>query len=205
MADLQNGMLVRHSRLGLGKVVAVEPTAVHVFFPRSDSRFAAKLRLPMSLGLLRTDGLVPDPHLDGLTAFALDSKSGRYAPATSWVSHDEAVAQFFARFPGGFSDPANAARRKGRVARWRTAHDSWVETLGEGEGARLLAAGDLDELVARAVKLDRALAAVHPAFDADAVKDALTAEAPARAFSEALFELLSAPFPTTRRHARSTR
>lgn len=195
MADLQNGMLVRHATLGLGKVVAVERTAIHVFFPGSDSRFAAKLRLPMSLGMLRTDGLVPDPHLDGLTAFALDPKSGRYALAASWVSHDEAVAQFFARFPGGFSDPANAAGKKGRVARWRAAHDSWAETLGEGEGARLLAAGDLDEVVARAVKIDRALAAVHPAFDADAVKGALAAEAPARAFFAALFDLLSVPSP----------
>ncbi len=109
MADLQNGMLVRHTTLGLGKVVAVEPTAVHVFFPGGDSRFAAKLRLPVALGLLRTDGLSPDAHLDGLTAFALDPKSGRYALAAGWVSHDEAVAQFFERFPGGFSDPATAA------------------------------------------------------------------------------------------------
>ena len=50
MAGLQNGVLVRHATLGLGKVVAVEPSAVHVFFPGGDSRFAAKLRLPAALG-----------------------------------------------------------------------------------------------------------------------------------------------------------
>lgn len=202
MADLQNGMLVRHATLGLGKVVAIEPTAVHVFFPGSDSRFAAKLRLPVSLGLLRTDGVSPDAHLEALTAFALDPKSGRYALAASWVSHDEAVAQFFAKFPGGFSDPANAAGKKGRVARWRAAHDSWAEALGDGKGARLLDAGDLDELVARALEVDRALAALHPAIDADAVRRALADEGPARAFFQALLDLLSVPSPARARFER---
>ncbi len=199
MADLQNGMLVRHTTLGLGKVVAVEPTAVHVFFPGSDSRFAAKLRLPVALGLLRTDGLSPDAHLEGLTAFALDPKSGRYALAASWVSHDEAVAQFFERFPGGFSDPANVAGKHPRVARWRAAHDGWAEALGEGKGARLLDAGDLEELVARVLKIDRALAAMHPPVDADAVRRALAGEGPARAFLQALLELLSVPSPARAR------
>lgn len=202
MADLQNGMLVRHATLGLGKVVAIEPNAVHVFFPGSDSRFAAKLRLPVSLGLLRTDGVAPDAHLEALTAFALDAKSGRYALAASWVSHDEAVAQFFAKYPGGFSDPANVAGKKGRVARWRAAHDSWAEALGDGKGARLLDAGDLDALVARALEVDHVLAAVHPAVDADAVRRALADEGPARAFFQALLDLLSVPSPARARFER---
>jgi len=134
MAGLLNGMLVRHAALGLGKVVAVEPTAVHVFFPGGDSRFAAKLRLPAALGLLRTDGIAPDPRLEGLTAFALDPKAGRYALAAGWMTHDEAVAQFLAKLPGGFVDPANVAGRPARVARWRAAHDSWAEGFGEGRG-----------------------------------------------------------------------
>ena len=57
MAELQNGMLVQHTTLGIGKIVAVEANAVHVFFPDSDKRFAAKLRLPAPRGLLRTDGV----------------------------------------------------------------------------------------------------------------------------------------------------
>jgi hypothetical protein len=195
MAGLQNGMLVRHATLGLGKVVAVEPTAVHVFFPGSDSRFAAKLRLPAALGLLRTDGIDSDARLEGLTAFALDPKAGRYALAANWVTHDEAVAQFLAKFPGGFSDPALVAGKQARVARWRVAHDSWAEGFGEGEGARLLAAGDVDELVARALKVDRTLAVVHTAVDADAVRLALDGEGAARVFLSALLELLSVPSP----------
>ena len=199
MAGLQNGMLVRHATLGLGKVVAVEPTAVHVFFPGGDSRFAAKLRLPAALGLLRTDGIAPNARLEGLTAFALDPKAGRYALAASWMTHDEAVAQFLAKFPGGFSDPASVSGKQARVARWRAAHDSWAEGFGEGKGARLLAAGDVDELVARALKVDRALATVHPPIDADAVRLALDGEGAARVFLSALLELLSVPSPARAR------
>ncbi len=199
MAGLQNGMLVRHATLGLGKVVAVEPTAVHVFFPGGDSRFAAKLRLPVALGLLRTDGIGSDARLEGLTAFALDPKAGRYALAASWMTHDEAVAQFLAKFPGGFSDPAHVAGKQARAARWRAAHDSWVDGFGEGKGARLLAAGDVEELVARALKIDRRLAVVHPAVDADAVRLALDGEGPARAFLSALLDLLSVPSPARAR------
>ncbi len=199
MAGLHNGMLVLHATLGLGKVVAVEPTAVHVFFPGGDSRFAAKLRLPAALGLLRTDGIAPDARLEGLTAFGLDPKARRYALAASWMTHDEAVAQFLAKFPGGFSDLANVVGKQARVARWRAAHDCWAEGLGEGQGARLLAAGDVDELVARALKVDRTLAVVHPAVDADAVRLALDGEVPARAFLAALLELLSVPSPARAR------
>jgi hypothetical protein len=195
MADLQNGMLVQHTTLGVGKVVAIEPTAVHVFFPGGDNRFAAKLRLPVALGHLRTDGIGPDEQLAKLTAFALDAKSGRYALAASWVTRDEAVAQFLAKYPEGFGDPAHAAGRHSRVARWRAAHDRWAESFGDGEGARLLAAGDVEELVARALKVDRALGVVHPPADADAVAGALESEGPAGTFLAALLELLSVPSP----------
>ena len=33
MSELSVGMLVQHVSLGVGKVVALEPNAVHVFFP----------------------------------------------------------------------------------------------------------------------------------------------------------------------------
>ena len=199
MAELQNGMLVQHTTLGIGKIVAVEASAVHVFFPGADKRFAAKLRLPVARGLLRTDGIERDGWLEGLTAFALDPKTGRYALAAGWVTHDEAIACYLEKFPGGFTDPASFAGKQARVARWRAAHDSWLEAFGEGEGARLLEAGDLDELVARAVKIDRALAVVHPPADAGAVRLALSAEPQVRGFFRALLELLSVPSPARAR------
>jgi hypothetical protein len=199
MADLQNGMLVQHTTLGVGKVVAVEPNAVHVFFPDSDKRFAAKLRLPVARPLLRTDGVEHNAWLEGLTAFALDPKMGRYALGSSWVTHDEAIAHFLEVFPGGFGDPAHLTGKKARAARWRAAHDVWSEAFGEGEGARLLAAGDLEELVARALKLDRALTPLHPDADAGAVREALSSEEPTRAFFTALLELTGVPSPSRAR------
>src|SRR5689334_19948185 len=66
MADLKDGALVQHNTLGVGKVVSVEANAVHVFFPQSDRRFAAKLRLPAAGALLRTEGVERNPWLEGL-------------------------------------------------------------------------------------------------------------------------------------------
>lgn len=86
MIALENGMLVQHATLGVGKVVALEPTAAHVFFPGApgtEQRFAAKLRLPFALALLSTEGVVHDARLDGLPGFALDPKSGRFAPTAA--------------------------------------------------------------------------------------------------------------------------
>jgi hypothetical protein len=199
MADLQNGMLVRHNTLGVGKVVAVEANAVHVFFPDSDKRFAAKLRLPAARPLLSTDGIEQSPWLDGLSAFAFDPKAGRYSLGSSWVTHDEAIAHFLDLFPGGFADPAHVTGKNARAARWRAAHDLWVEAFGEGEGARLLVADDVEALVSRALKLDRALASLHPDDDAGAVRQALSSEEPARAFFTALVELVSVPSPARAR------
>lgn len=199
MVDLQNGMLVRHHTLGVGKVVAVEATAVHVFFPDSDKRFAAKLRLPAARPLLSVELVEQSPWLEGLSAFTFDAKMGRYSLGSSWVTHDEAIAHFLDLFPGGFADPALVTGKGGRAPRWRAAHDVWVEAFGDGEGARLLAADDVEELTARALKLDRALAPLHPDDDAGAVRQALSSEEPARAFFAALVELGSVPSPSRAR------
>jgi hypothetical protein len=78
--EFAKGMIVRHATLGLGRVVAVEPAAVHVFFVEGERREAAKLRLPAARPLLS-----PAPHekherLESLAAFAFDPASGRWAP-----------------------------------------------------------------------------------------------------------------------------
>jgi hypothetical protein len=195
MADLQNGALVKHKSLGVGKIVALEANAVHVFFPDSDKRFAAKLRLPAARELLRTEGLEPNTWLEGLSAFSLDAKAGRYALAASWLTHDEAVEQFGAAFPGGFTGAAYASGRNARAPRWRAAHDAWTQAFGEAEGARLLEAGDLKEIARRVLKVEKSIASLHPAADEDAVKEALADDETARPFCTALLELLSVPSP----------
>ncbi len=197
MSNLENGMLVQHASLGLGKVVALEPKAVHVFFATSDARFATKLRLPMALPLL-TPAASTNAWLSGLSGFALDVKSGRYGFAGAWLSHADAVARFLDDFPKGFADPryvGDGTDRRERVFRWRRAHDVYVETLGGGEGERLLAAGDVGRLAERALRVERHVRPLHRDAEKASFEDALKNLDAARAYFAALFDLLAAPAP----------
>ncbi len=80
MDELAKGMVVRHATLGLGRVVAVEPTAIHVFFVEGERREAAKLRLPAAREFLAPAPSVKDDRLQDLAAFTFDPGSGRWAP-----------------------------------------------------------------------------------------------------------------------------
>lgn len=198
MTELSTGMLVQHATLGLGRVVAVEPTAVHVFFPSGEKRFAAKLRLPDSRRLLTVDGLAPDPWLEGLTSFSLDATSGRYALASSWITHEQAVAQFVGAYPDAFADPAYLAQGE-RAAEWREAAAEMASALGGGELERLLEAGEHEALAERAVAVARRAARIPGALDPDELAAALAdADAAAPVF-EALGAVLSVPSPARAR------
>ncbi len=204
MAAMESGTLVRHATLGLGKVVAVEADAVHVFFPDGDKRFAAKLRLPAALALLQSEGLERNSWLEGLSAFALDRDSRRYALAASWLTHDQAIGQFLATFPGGFTDPAylglgRAAGRVERAPRWRAAHEACAKVFGKDDRERLLSEDRIEDLVNRIVKVDKLVAPLHPPADVNAVKQALADEETARPFLGALVELLAVPSPARAR------
>jgi hypothetical protein len=77
--ELAKGMVVRHATLGIGRVVALEPTAIHVFFAEGERREAAKLRLPAARVFLSPAPGVSDERLQSLAAFAFDPGSGRWA------------------------------------------------------------------------------------------------------------------------------
>ncbi len=79
MVAFAKGMVVRHTTLGIGRVVALEPTAVHVFFLDGERREAAKLRLPAARVFLSAASGASDERLLGLEAFAFDPGSGRWA------------------------------------------------------------------------------------------------------------------------------
>jgi hypothetical protein len=197
MSELENGMLVQHASLGLGKVVALDPKAVHVFFETSEARFATKLRLPLALPLL-TRAESTNAWLSGLSGFELDAKSGRYGLAGSWLSHADAVARFLQVFPKGFADPkyiGDGTERRERASRWRRAHDAYVETLGGGEGERLLAAGDVGGLAERALRVERHVRPLYRDAEKASFEDALMDLDAARGYFAALFELLAAPAP----------
>jgi hypothetical protein len=197
MSDLENGMLVQHASLGIGKVVALDPKAVHVFFAASDARFATKLRLPMARPLL-TPAASTNAWLSGLSDFTLDAKTGRYGLAGTWLSHADAVARFVEVFPKAFEDPSYAgdgADSRGRGARWRRAHGVYLEVLGNGEGERLLAAGDVGGLVERALRVERHVRPLHRDVEKASFEEALKDHEAARGYFAALFELLAAPAP----------
>jgi hypothetical protein len=197
MNDLANGMLVQHASLGLGKVVALDAKAVHVFFATSDARFATKLRLPMALPLLAPAGS-PNAWLSGLSEFALDERTGRYGLAGSWLPHADAVTRFLEIFPGGFADPryvGEGTEKRERVFRWRHAHETWEQTLGGGEGERLLAAGDLAGLAERALRVERHVRPLLRDTEKGSFEEALKDLEGARGYFAALFDLLAAPAP----------
>ncbi|HSM91794.1 MAG TPA: hypothetical protein VLT47_02845 [Anaeromyxobacteraceae bacterium] len=190
MSGLERGSLVEHATLGLGKVVAVEPDAVHVFFPGRGERHAAKLRLPGARAFLRTGIEERNAWLEGLSSFTLDAASGRWALPARWLTLDQAVEQFVAGHPEGFDDGPS-----GRGGAWRAAHRLFQETLGNGEAERLLDAGDLRDLLKRVLKIGRLVSPLHAEEERDALEDALGDDDATRRFLRALFELVSVPSP----------
>jgi hypothetical protein len=198
MTDIATGSLVKHVSLGIGKVVAVEATAVHVFFPHSEKRYAAKLRWPAASPLLTRDGVEPDAWLAGLTSFALDPKTGRYALAANFLTHDEAVAEFLKTFPKGFADPAyvgDGTGKRERASRWRAANAEWTQAFGGGQGERLVADGELREVIRRALRVGGHVTSVPGMIDQDVLAEALEPGDVVAAFFDALFGLLSVPSP----------
>ncbi|MGB8932693.1 MAG: hypothetical protein WCC48_15725 [Anaeromyxobacteraceae bacterium] len=190
MSDLERGSLVQHATLGLGKVVSLEPDAVHVFFPGRGERFAAKLRLPGARAFLRVGLEERNAWLEGLTSFTLDDSTGRWALPARWLTLDQAVSQFLAAQPKGFTVVPT-----GRASVWRAAHQLFVDTLGGGEAERLLDAGDVREIVKRILKVGKLVSPLHGEEERDAVEDALGDDDVSRRFLRALFELVSVPSP----------
>ncbi len=196
MTDLKRGMLVQHASLGLGKVIALEADAVHVFFEARDQRFATKLRLPLAATFL-SPSEARNPWLKGLSSFSCDSKTGRYGLAQTWLTQEQAVARFTEAFPKGFADSKYLAggEKAGRAHRWRTAHEAWGQLLGDGAGERLLGQGKVSELVRRVLRVERLVGALHPAAERASLKGALADPAASAAYFAALFEVLAAPAP----------
>jgi hypothetical protein len=197
MIELTNGMLVHHEVLGIGKIVALEPKSVHVFFAASKDRLAKKLSLLVAAPLLRPASAGENAWLDGVTAFSRDAKTGRFGLAQTWLTHEEAVARFLEAFPQGFTDPAYTnGVKKGRdlPLRWRRAHEAFGGAFGGGEGERLLAAGEIGELIARAVRVERQMRSSQKDAGASYAVS-LGDPAAAGGFFAALFDVLAAPTP----------
>jgi len=202
---LATGSLVRHQTLGLGKVIAREATALHVFFPARDSRFAAKLRWPSAMPFLSQDGLDPDPWLEGLTSFAMDSAMGRYALAASFISQDEAIAAYLAEHPTAFQaspSPRADTPRLGRAARWREACAQWTALLGNRQAAKLAGDGKYAELARRALRVAACAAPISGMVETEVLEDALEPGEEVGRYFDALVSYLSVPSPARPRFER---
>ncbi|ABC83668.1 hypothetical protein [Anaeromyxobacter dehalogenans] len=195
--DLEKGMLVQHVSLGVGKVVAVERDAVHVYFASGDGRVAAKLKLPTALPFL-TAAAGANAWLAALPAFRLAPETGRYEVADGRITQAEALERYRAVSPEAAAGEAGAEPpkvRRDRAWKWRRAHEAWEQELGGGEGERLLAAGDVGALVARAVKVEHHVRPLLPPAERPAFAAALSDPESARELFAALFALLAAPKP----------
>ncbi len=204
MEKLAAGSLVKHRTLGAGKVVAVEATALHVYFPGSGTRYAAKLRWPVASPFLTQD-LEPNAWLEGLSSFAMDSVSGRYTLAANFMSHEEAVAAYLADHPAAFRaspPPGKDASRLERGARWRSACAEWTAAFGGEQAEKLLEGGNYAELTRRVLRVGAHASRIPGMVETDVLEEAFEPGEVVREFLEALFAYVAAPLPARPRFDR---
>lgn len=186
-------VLVEHPALGLGRIVVMQPDAVHVYFRDKGGQCATKLKMADAKKLLRIAPVQSNEWLDHLPPFRFDSKQNRYCLKHERLSHGQAVAKFLSTFPGGFSDPKYLGTLKEgeRVYKDHFAHQ-YRELLMNGEGERLLQAGALDELRHRLLSVAK-INLLHFKWDLAALRDGLSGDDEVvRAFFAALLDASSA-------------
>lgn len=193
MADkLTEGMLVElipSPQLGIGKVLKVTGDKVSVFFRNQSVPEAMLFKLP-------NNNLVPsavqdDPILNNLPPFTErpDGKLALPASKTKRMTLQQALDAFHAQCPLGFNDPLFHQRE--RDYKWN-AHLKFQETLGDGQGNRLLEENNVAELVQRVLSVTSKVNLLSP-YENMALHDALQSEQAARMCLTALFRVLDAP------------
>ena len=145
MTPLQVGELVEHVVWGRGKVLAVDHQNADVYFPSQASTergAVAKVRLTM---LSRSD-VQSDPAFDAIEMRpAPGGKVKASVPRPrKRPDHDleQAIAWFVSEYPGRFADPKFVADELNYK---REAHQLYVDRLGDGRGAGMLAEGKGEE------------------------------------------------------------
>jgi hypothetical protein len=108
--------------------------------------------------------------------------------------------KFLRIFPGGFRDETYLEWE--REYKWEV-HRRWEEALGRRVFASLLREGRVDEIAARATRVEgRARHSMLFSFEKMALRDAVTTTAGARLFAEGLYEFLHAKGPLDSRFNR---
>lgn len=180
------GMLVRHPKFGLGRVIKIDVGKAHVFFRDHESNRA--IRMQVDSPLLTAAEVDSDPWLDNLPPF--DEVDGVLQLSEKRITQAQALAKFKRLFPKGFDDPSYLGDDKigERNYKWEK-HEEYVELLGGGEGERLLAAGDLPELIRRTRRVTSTN--MTSIFEKGAFGDALAGGEETRRFFQAFFKMLT--------------
>jgi hypothetical protein len=138
-------MLVDHPVWGRGKVLALSPPNVQVYFPSLATQEGGSVRL-MRESVLTKSAVQSDPILDPITSLPKPGRPGAKRPAAppTPAGHDlqKAIEWFSQEYPGRFSDPVLAREE---LDYKRSAHRLFVDRLGAGKGRALLEAGELAE------------------------------------------------------------
>ena len=173
---------------GPGRVMQLEGAKAVVCFRDARADVPGDGLKTMVLRALEASPVQSDAWLDNLPPF----KNGKFQVAQPRVTFDEGMGELSRLFPLGFGDPTYTERE---CAGKRSAHGLWVSTLGDGQGERFLADGDLAELARRALAVATP-AGVLNRVEMAALRDGLADGACAKQVFTALFSLLSVEKPT---------
>ncbi|MGB4599556.1 MAG: hypothetical protein WBI04_06215 [Trichlorobacter sp.] len=176
-------------QLGIGKVVKVTSDKISVFFKSQPATEAMLFKLP-------NNNLVPSAVQDDLILNNLppfverpDGKLALPASNTKRMTLAQTLDAFHAKCPLGFNDPLFHEHE--RDYKWN-AHLRFQETLGSGQGRRLLEENKVAELVQRVLSVTSKVNLLSP-YENMALHDALQSEQAARKCLTALFCVLDAP------------
>lgn len=175
---------------GPGKILAVEENCLRIYFrdiPESNVGDAVK-KINLDYVSLQIAPSQNDPQLDNLPPF----KEGRLETTKPRLSLKQGIDAFIKQYPLGFNDPQYLGDEPEgeRNYKWG-AHLKWVELMGAGKAAELLAKDDIQELVRRLEQVEGMLNLLSP-YEKMALRDALRNETLTRQYFKTLLDLLNA-------------
>ncbi len=173
---------------GLGKVLKISGGKIYVFFRNQPNQEALIFKLDNNQ--LTTAAVQSDPVLNNLPPF-IEQPNGNLklsGKSKRWTLQ-QTIDAFYTKCPLGFSDPAYLKGE--RKDKW-AAHERFVEILGEGQGQKLLAAGNISEVTHRVLAVV-AKANMFLSFESMAINDALKNQQAAHRFFTAFFAVLDSP------------
>lgn len=178
---------------GLGKVLKISGDKIYVFFRNQPNREALIFKL--NDNQLITSAVQSDSVLNNLPPF-IEQPNGKMILAGKskrWTLQ-QTIDAFNTKYPLGFCDPVYLGSSGERKDKW-AAHEKFVESLGKGQGEKLLAEGNISEVTHKVLSVI-SKAKMFLSFETMAITDALQNQQAAHQFFSALFTVLNSPVIT---------